>query len=61
MTRNQLEHLIRASWGITGADTIIVVGFQAILGQFPAAPAELLISEEADDFTFRSPNDAKLI
>jgi hypothetical protein len=61
MQRAQLEHIIRASSAITGADQIVVIGSQAILGQFPQAPQELLISMEADVFTLRNPADADLI
>jgi len=59
--RPQLEHVIRAAAGITGASEIVVVGSQAVLGQFPDGPGDLLVSIEADVFTFRSPNDADLI
>lgn len=34
---------------------------QAVLGQFPQAPAELLISIEADVFSLRDPADSDLI
>jgi hypothetical protein len=61
MQRPQLEHIIRAAVGITGATEIVVIGSQAVLGQFPNAPADLLVSIEADVFTFRSPDDADLI
>ena len=61
MQRPQLEHVIRAVVGITGATEIVVIGSQAVLGQFPNAPAELLVSIEADVFTFRNPADADLI
>lgn len=61
MQRPQLEHVIRAAAGITGATEIVVIGSQAVLGQFPNAPADLLGSIEADVFTFRNPNDADLI
>lgn len=61
MQRPQLEHIIRAAAGITGATEIVVIGSQAVLGQFPDAPAELLVSIEADVFTFRDPADADLI
>lgn len=61
MQRPQLEHIIRAAVGITGATEIVVIGSQAVLGQFPNAPAELLVSIEADVFTFRDPADADLI
>lgn len=61
MQRPQLEHVIRAAAGITGATEIVVIGSQAVLGQFPDAPADLLMSIEADVFTFRHPGDADLI
>ena len=61
MNRAQLEHIIRASAGITGAQEFIVVGSQAILGQFPEAPPELLISIEADIFSFDNSADSELI
>ena len=47
MQRPQLEHIIRAAAGITGATEIVVIGSQAVLGQFPNAPADLLDSIEA--------------
>jgi hypothetical protein len=61
MQRPQLEHIIRAAAGITGATEIVVIGSQAVLGQFPDAPADLLVSIEADVFTPRNPDDADLI
>jgi len=61
MQRSQLEHVIRASAGITGAKEFIIIGSQAVLGQFPNAPAELLISIEADIYSLRNPQDADLI
>ena len=61
MHRQQLEHIIRAAAGITGASEFVIVGSQAVLGQFPQAPAELLISIEADVFTLRDPADSDLI
>ena len=47
MQRSDLEHIIRASAGITGAGEFVIIGSQAVLGQFPNAPAELLVSVEA--------------
>ena len=38
MQRAQLEHIIRAAAGITGAPEFIVIGSQAVLGQFPVVP-----------------------
>lgn len=61
MTRPQLEHVLRAAAGITGTDEFVVIGSQAILGQFARPPPELAISIEADLFTWRSPEDANLI
>lgn len=46
---------------MTGAQEIVVIGSQAILGSFPWAPEELLVSREADVFTFRDPLDAEKI
>jgi len=61
MHRQQLEHIIRAAAGITGAAEFVIVGSQAVLGQFPQAPDELLISIEADVFSLRDPADSDLI
>ena len=44
MQRSELEHLIRASGEIAQDDEIIIIGSQAILGQYPDAPARLLVS-----------------
>ena len=48
MKRADLEHIIRAAADIANDDEIVIVGSQAILGRFPDAPADLLVSEEAD-------------
>jgi len=61
MRRHQLEHIIRAASGITGASEFVIVGSQAVLGQFPQAPDELLISIEANVFSLRDPADNDLI
>ena len=61
MHRQQLEHIIRAAAGITGAAEFVIVGSQSVLGQFPQAPDELLISIEADVFSLRDPADSDLI
>jgi len=58
MRRSELEHLIRASGEIAGDDEIIIIGSQAILGQFPNAPARLLISMEADIYPKNDPKKA---
>ena len=61
MKRDQLEHLIRASAAIASDDEIVIVGSQSVLGQFPDAPAELLVSDEADGFPMHHPDRADLI
>jgi hypothetical protein len=48
MTRDALEHLLRAAAAITNERDFVVIGSQAVLGQFPRAPEALLISIEAD-------------
>jgi len=50
MTRAQLEHIFQAAGAIADTQDPIVIGSQAILGQFPGAPEELLVSNEADVF-----------
>lgn len=55
MQRRELEHVLRAAGAITGVNTWVVVGSQAILGALPDAPAELLTSEDADVY---APDDA---
>ncbi len=50
MKRAELEHILRAAGGVTGVSDIVVIGSQAILGSFPDAPTELLVSMEADVF-----------
>jgi hypothetical protein len=61
MTRTQLEHIIRAAGAITNAQDLVVIGSQAVLGQFPGAPAELLVSDEADIFPRTDPGRGDLI
>jgi hypothetical protein len=48
MTRDQLEHAIRAACEACGDSEIWVFGSQAILGKFPNAPEELRTSIEVD-------------
>lgn len=58
MTREELEHVIRAASEIAGDSDIVIVGSQAILGQFPSAPPSLLISREADVYPRSKPEAA---
>jgi hypothetical protein len=61
MRRIDLEHIIRASAEIADDDEIVVIGSQAILGTFPDAPKELLVSTEADVYPRNRPERADLI
>lgn len=48
MTRDQLEHAIRAACDVSGDTEVWVSGSQAILGEHPDAPPALRMSVEAD-------------
>lgn len=61
MRREHLEHIIGAAATIAEDDDIVVFGSQAILGQFPDAPSELLVSVEADVYPMNHPDRADLI
>jgi hypothetical protein len=61
VTRAQLEHLLRAAADIAEDDEIVVLGSQAILGQFPDAPAALRVSVEADLYPRNHPERTDLI
>lgn len=61
MTRDELEHAIRAACDLTDEDEVIVFGSQAILGQFPDAPAVLRQSAEADIAPKNAPEKVDLI
>ncbi|MEJ2273788.1 MAG: hypothetical protein P8Y01_04345 [Woeseiaceae bacterium] len=61
MRRSELEHLIRASGEIAGDDEIVIIGSQAILGQFPDAPLSLLASMEADIYPKNKPEHADMV
>ena len=61
MKRSELEHLIRAAGAIAQDREIVVIGSQAVLGQFPDAPAALLASMEADVYPRNRPERAELI
>ena len=61
MKRSELEHVIRAAGSIANDAEIVVIGSQSILGQFPDAPASLLVSAEADVFPLNHPEHADLI
>lgn len=48
MTRDQLEHAIRAACDVAEDTELIIFGSQAILGEHPDAPAALRASIEVD-------------
>jgi hypothetical protein len=55
MKRSELEHVIRAAGRIAGEGEVVIIGSQAILGQFPDAPPALLASMECDLYPRRRP------
>lgn len=61
MTRFELEHVIRVAGRIARDREIVVIGSQAVLGQFPDAPQDLLASMEADVFPRNHPQRADRI
>jgi hypothetical protein len=61
MNRLELEHIVRAAAEIANDDEIVVIGSQAILGSFPDAPKELLVSTEADVYPKNRADRADLI
>jgi hypothetical protein len=60
MTRPQLEH-IRAAGTIADTGDVVVIGSQSVLGEFPDAPPELLVSNEADVFPRDEPGRSDMI
>jgi hypothetical protein len=61
MTRAALEHLLRAAAALTDEREFVVIGSQAILGQFPEAPEALRVSLEADLYPRHAPDKSDLI
>jgi hypothetical protein len=61
MTRAALEHILRAAAAIANEREFIVIGSQAVLGQFPDAPQALRVSMEADVYPRHAPEKADLI
>jgi hypothetical protein len=61
MKRSDLEHILRASKGVTGETEFVVIGSQAILGRFPDAPRVLRQSMEADLYPRYRPDLSDLI
>jgi hypothetical protein len=61
MTRSDLEHLIRAAGKISGEHELVIIGSQAVLGQFPDATGILSRSMEADLYPLSQPELADSI
>jgi hypothetical protein len=57
----QLEHVIRAAAEIADDRAIVAIESQSILGQFPDAPKDLLISVAADVYPQTHPDRTDLI
>lgn len=61
MKRSDLEHIIRAACTIADDSELIIIGSQSVLGQFPNAPEELTLSNEADVYPRNHPERWELI
>lgn len=61
MTRDELEHIIRASADITGQYEFIIVGSQSILGLVPHPHEVFKVSMEADIYPMEAPELADKI
>ncbi|MGH8475303.1 MAG: DUF6036 family nucleotidyltransferase [Methylococcales bacterium] len=61
MKRSELEHLIRAAGAVANEDRLVIIGSQAILGQFPNAAGLLCQSMEADMIPIDHPEKWNLI
>ena len=61
MTRDELEHLIRASADVTDEYEFIIVGSQSILGTIPNPPVVFTMSAEADIYPLQTPELADKI
>ena len=61
MTREELEHIIRACADITGQYEFIIVGSQSILDPVPNPQAVFTMSAEADIYPLEAPDLAEKI
>lgn len=61
MTREQLEHAIRAACDVVEDTELFVFGSQAILGEHPDAPPELRASIEVDVQPVNRPDEVEAI
>ncbi|MDR2109335.1 MAG: hypothetical protein LBP28_07765 [Coriobacteriales bacterium] len=57
MNRSEIEHIIRACIGITGEQSVVIIGSQAILASFDSSqlPGEVTQSVEADIMFLNDP------
>lgn len=61
MTRDQLEHAIRAACAVADDDEVYVLGSQSILGPYPTPHEELTLSLEVDIAPKNKPGASELI
>lgn len=61
MTREELEHVIRASGEVTGQYEFMIVGSQSILGPVPNPAKVFTMSAEADIYPLQAPELAEKI
>ena len=61
MTREELEHIIRASGNITQQYEFVILGSQSILGAIPNPPEFFTMSAEADIYPLDAPELADQI
>lgn len=61
MNRTALEHILRVAAAIANERDFVVIGSQAVLGQFPDAPDALVASIEADIYPRQAPAKSDLI
>ena len=61
MTREELEHIIRASGDVTNQYEFVIVGSQSILGPVPNPDAVFTMSAEADIYPLHAPELADKI
>lgn len=61
MTRQELEHIIRASAEVTDQYEFMIIGSQSILGSVPNPEAVFMMSAEADIYPLHAPELAEKI
>lgn len=61
MTREELEHIIRASGDITDQYEFVIVGSQSMLGSVPNPEKVFTVSMEADIYPLQTPELADRI